>query len=62
MKGDIWNTCHMPLYTSILQETLDLTSFFASSIVETDIERLFFCKLVEDQVPVTIRSNRSMEV
>ena len=35
---------------------------FASSIVETDIERLFFCKLVEDQVPVTIRSNRSMEV
>ena len=32
------------------------------SIVETDIERLFFCKLVEDQVPVTIRSNRSMEV
>jgi len=31
---------------------------FASSIVESDVERYFFRKLVEDGVPVTIRSNR----
>ena len=31
---------------------------FASSIVENDIERVFFRKLVEEGVAVTIQSNR----
>ena len=36
-----------------------LTVNFASCIVETDVERYFFRKLVEDGIPVTIQSNRS---
>lgn len=36
-----------------------LTINFASSIIEADIERLFFRKLVEDGIHVTIESNRS---
>lgn len=35
---------------------------FASSIIETEVERLFFRKLVQDGVPVKIKSNRFMEV
>lgn len=35
-----------------------LTINFASSIKETDVERFFFQKLVEDGIPVTIESNR----
>lgn len=35
-----------------------LTVNFASSIQETDVERYFFTKLVEDGIPVTIESNR----
>ncbi|MCM1251518.1 MAG: alcohol acetyltransferase [Clostridium sp.] len=35
-----------------------LTINFASSIVETDVERGFFTKLVEDGIHVTIESNR----
>lgn len=31
---------------------------FTSGIIETDVERLFFRKLVEDGIEVTIRSNR----
>ncbi len=31
---------------------------FASSIVETDIEKLFFRKLIRDGIPVKIKSNR----
>lgn len=36
-----------------------LTVNFASSIVESDVERLFFKKLVEDGIHVTIESNRA---
>ncbi len=35
-----------------------LTVNFGSCIRESEIERLFFCKLVEDGIPVTIESNR----
>jgi len=35
-----------------------LTINFANSIIETDIERYFFRKLVHDKIHVTIRSNR----
>ncbi|MDO5336908.1 MAG: alcohol acetyltransferase [Eubacteriales bacterium] len=35
-----------------------LTINFASSIIETDVERLFFRKLVSDGIPVKIESNR----
>ncbi len=35
-----------------------LTVNFASSIVETDVERYFFRKLVQDGIPVRIESNR----
>ncbi len=35
-----------------------LTVNFASSIVETDVERYFFRKLVQDGIPVKIESNR----
>ena len=38
------------------QDTLTIN--FASCIVESDVERYFFRKLVEDGVPVTIESNR----
>ena len=31
---------------------------FTSGIIESDVERLFFRKLVEDGIEVTIRSNR----
>lgn len=36
-----------------------LTINFASSIRESDVERLFFCKLVRDGIHVRIESNRS---
>ncbi len=39
-----------------------LTINFASSIIETDIEELFFRKLVQDGIHVKIESNRTMEV
>lgn len=35
-----------------------LTINFASCIHESDVERLFFCKLVEDGIHVTLESNR----
>ena len=35
-----------------------LTINFASSIMETDVERYFFRKLVADGIHVTIESNR----
>lgn len=35
-----------------------LTVNFASCIVESDVERYFFKKLVEDGIPVTVESNR----
>lgn len=35
-----------------------LTINFASSIAETDVERLFFRKLVQDGIHVKIESNR----
>lgn len=35
-----------------------LTVNFASSIVEADVERFFFCKLVQDGIHVKIESNR----
>ena len=38
-----------------------LTVNFTSSIKETDIERYFFRKLVQDGVPVKIETNRKME-
>lgn len=37
-----------------------LTVNFASSIQETDVERFFFRKLVQDGIPVTIESNREL--
>ena len=39
-----------------------LTINFASSIVETDVERYFFRKLIRDGIHVKIESNRSMPV
>lgn len=39
-----------------------LTVNFASSIVETDVEMVFFRKLISDGIPVKIESNRNMEV
>ncbi|NLL80036.1 MAG: alcohol acetyltransferase [Clostridiales bacterium] len=39
-----------------------LTINFASSIIEADVERLFFRKLVEDGIHVKIESNRSEEI
>ncbi len=39
-----------------------LTVNFASCIVEADVERLFFRKLVEDGVSVTIESNRCFHI
>ena len=36
-----------------------LTVNFCSCIVESDVERYFFRKLVEDGIPVTIESNRT---
>ena len=38
-----------------------LTVNFTSSIKETDIERYFFCKLIQDGIPVKIETNRKME-
>lgn len=38
-----------------------LTINFASGIKETDVERFFFRKLVEDGIPVKIETNRNME-
>ena len=38
-----------------------LTINFTSSIKETDIERYFFRKLVQDGIPVKIETNRKME-
>ena len=35
-----------------------LTVNFASSIMETDVERYFFRKLVKDKIHVKIESNR----
>lgn len=37
-----------------------LTVNFASCIIEADVERRFFQKLVEDGIPVTIESNREL--
>lgn len=39
-----------------------LTVNFASCIIEADVERLFFRKLVKDGIHVKIESNRNMEV
>ena len=39
-----------------------LTINFASSIVESDVERHFFRKLVQDGIHVKIESNRSSEL
>lgn len=38
-----------------------LTVTFASSIVEADVERFFFRKLVQDGIHVKIESNRERE-
>lgn len=38
-----------------------LTVSFASSIVESDVEKYFFRKLIQEQIPVKIISNRNME-
>lgn len=38
-----------------------LTINFTSSIKETDVERYFFCKLIQDGIPVKIETNRKME-
>lgn len=38
-----------------------LTINFASSITETDVERIFFRKLVQDGIPVKIETNRRPE-
>ena len=38
-----------------------LTINFTSSIQETDVERLFFRKLITDGIPVKIETNRTME-
>lgn len=39
-----------------------LTINFASSIMETDVERNFFCKLVQDGIHVKIESNRDTKL
>ena len=39
-----------------------LTINFASSIKETDVDRLFFRKLIQDGIHVKIESNRITEV
>ena len=39
-----------------------LTINFASSIIEADVERYFFRKLVQDGIHVKIESNRDVEV
>ena len=39
-----------------------LTINFASSIIEADVERYFFRKLVQDGIHVKIESNRDMEI
>lgn len=39
-----------------------LTINFANSIIETDVEEVFFRKLVQDGIHVKIESNRNMEV
>ena len=39
-----------------------LTINFASSIIESDVEMLFFRKLVKEGIPVKIESNKNMEV
>lgn len=39
-----------------------LTINFASSIMEADVERYFFRKLVQDGIHVTIESNRDMDI
>ena len=38
-----------------------LTINFASSIMEADVERFFFRKLVQDGIHVKIESNRNIE-
>ena len=38
-----------------------LTVNFTSSIKETDVERYFFRKLIQDGIPVKIETNRKME-
>ena len=40
----------------------NLTINFASSIIEADVERFFFRRLVKDGIHVKIESNRNMEV
>lgn len=37
-----------------------LTINFASSIIEADVERYFFRKLIKDGIPVKIESNREV--
>ena len=39
-----------------------LTINFASSIIEADVERFFFRKLVQDGIHVKIESNRSQDL
>lgn len=39
----------------------NLTINFTSSIKETDVERFFFRKLIQDKIPVKIETNRKME-
>ena len=39
-----------------------LTVNFASSIVESDVERHFFRRLVQDGIHVKIESNRSYQI
>ncbi len=39
-----------------------LTINFASSIVETDVERYFFSKLIQDGIHVKIESNREIQI
>lgn len=46
---------------AIISYQNNLTVNFTSSIKETDIERYFFRKLVQDQIPVKIETNRKME-
>ncbi len=38
-----------------------LTINFASSIIEADVERYFFCRLIQDGIHVKIESNRKQE-
>lgn len=46
---------------AIISNQNTLTINFASSIKETDVERIFFRKLVQDGIPVKIETNRRME-